>query len=617
MRRLSFVTLVFLLLLAACAPAAEPQVGGPPAAGWPKVAPVASYDIQVKLDADAKTLTGHETVTYVNTTDTPIPDVVLHLYLNAFRDDHSSIFMQEAGPAHRGFSLDPQFPGNITVTGIRLADGTSLELELIEDHTLARAALPAAVPPGGSIQLDIDFTSTLPKVFARTGFYEDFFMVGQWFPKLGVWQSTGWNAYPFHANSEFFADFGDYDVAITLPEDYVTGASGLPVASQANGDGTRTDRYHAEAVIDFAWTASPHFKQAARVVDGVELVYMYLPEHDFTVDRALDAAEAAVSNFGAWYGPYPYPRLTVVDVPGKAGGAGGMEYPMLVTAGLEDLTGLNLMKGQGDRMLEIVTIHEIGHEWWYAVAAFNEAEEPWLDEGFTDYSTVRLMTKAYGPANTVSIGGLKLDYVEMRRMDYLATPAVPMYGKAWDFDMLSYGVAAYSKPALSLTTLENVIGEEQMLKLMSTFFRRYQFKHPTTRDFQATAREVTGRNLDWFFDGLVYGKGALDYSVTAVDEHSVSVARRGELVIPTEVLVTFSDGTSTLEAWDGSETQKTFSYPDRSVVRAEVDPQRKIVVDLMWSDNGLTRRMDLWSWLALDTRFLYQIQNLLLGQGGL
>jgi hypothetical protein len=606
-----------MLLLAACAPAAEPPASAPSTASWPQVAPVASYDIQVTLDTEARTLTGHEKVTYVNATDTPIPDLVLHLYLNAFRDVTSSVFMQEAGPSHRGYSLDQQFPGKITVTGIRLTDGTSLELDPIEDGTLARAALPEEVPPGASIQLEIDFQANLPRVFARTGFYEDFYMVGQWFPKLGVWQDSGWNAHPFHANSEFFADFGTYDVAITLPEAYVVGATGLPVSSQSNGDGTRTERYHAEAVIDFAWTASPHFRQATRVVDGIEIIYMYMPEHEFTVTRALDAAEIAITGFGKWYGTYPYPRLTVVDVPEKAGGAGGMEYPMLVTAGLEDPTGSGLLKGEYDRMLEVVTIHEIGHEWWYAVVAFNEAEEPWLDEGLTDYSTARMMTKAYGPANILSLGGLKVDYLEARRMEYLSMPAVPMFGKAWDFGMTDYGIAAYSKPAIALTTLEKVLGEEQMLELMSTFFQRYRFKHPTTRDFQATAREVTGQDLDWFFDGLVYGNDVLNYTVTSVDEHNVEVARQGDLVIPTEVLVSFSDGTSTLEAWDGGAAQKTFSYPDRSVVRAEVDPQRKIVVDLMWSDNGLTRRMDVWSWLALNTRFLYQIQNMLLGQGGL
>jgi hypothetical protein len=617
MHRLAILLLVLTVCLSACGSPAPPDTDQPIPA-WPAVEPVASYDIQVTLDVDAKTVSGHETITYVNTTKTSIPDLVFHLYLNAFRDSTSSIFMQESGPSHAGFSFDPDYPGKIEVTKISLADGHALKLELIEDETLARAALPAPIAPGEMLRLEIDFTSTLPLVFTRTGFYDDFFMVGQWFPKLGVWQDKGWNAYPFHANSEFFADFGNYDVAITLPGNYVTGGTGLPVSAGDNGDGTQTVRYHAEAVIDFAWTASPNFGQASRNVDGVEVTYLYLPEHAFTADRALDAAESAVTSFGAWFGAYPYPRLTVVDVPDQAG-AGGMEYPMLVTAGLEDITGLNLMKGQFDRMLEIVTVHEIGHEWWYAVVAFNEAEEPWLDEGFTDYSTMRLMEKAYGPYDVIEMGSFKMSYMDMRRMEYLMMPATPMAGKAWDFDsMEAYGVAAYSKPAVVLTTLERVLGEEQMLKIMSTFFERYRFKHPTTEDFRATVKEVSGQDVTWFFDGLVYSGDVLNYSVSAVEGQRVSVTRQGDLIIPTEVQVTFADGSGALEAWDGKETQKTFDYPGRPTIEsAQIDPNHKLLVDLQWSDNGLSRRMDVWSWLALNTRFLYQLQNMLLGQGGL
>jgi hypothetical protein len=619
MHRLTIMIALLTISLFACgAPAPQPEQTTQAAPKWPDVAPVASYDIQVTLDPETKTLTGHELITYVNTSQTPIADAVLHLYLNAFRDDHSSMFMQEAGPTHRGFSSNAEYPGTTKITDIRLADGTPLSLNLIEDETLARVELPVPIVPGGTFTLDIEFKAQLPQVFARTGFYEDFFMVGQWFPKLGVWQEHGWNAYPFHANSEFFADFGNYEVRITLPEEYVTAATGLPISTEVNGDGTHTVQYQAKGVIDFAWSASPNFKQATRNVDGIEVVYVYLPEHDFTVDRVLYAAEASITNFGDWYGVYPYPRLTIVDVPDGAGGAGGMEYPMLITAGSEDITGLGLTQGQFDHMLEVVTVHEIGHEWWYAVVAFNEAEEPWLDEGFTDYSTLRLMDKVYGANNAVQLGGIKLNYMELRRMDYLSNPLVPMYGKAWDFDQSDYSIAAYSKPLLSLGTLENVLGEETMLRIMRAFFEQYKFTHPTTEDFRSVAEEVAGQKLNWFFEGLVYGDEVLNYTVTNVNEHSLTVQRQGQLIIPTEIQITFDDGSTALEQWQGVETNATFEYPDRPAIRqAVIDPNQEILVDLQWSDNGLSRHMDVFSWLAVNLRFLYQIQNLLLGQGGL
>jgi len=162
--------------------------------------------------------------------------------------------------------------------------------------------------------------------------------------------------------------------------------------------------------------------------------------------------------------------------------------------------------------------------------------------------------------------------------------------------------------------------------VMSTFFERYRFARPTTADFRAVAEEVAGQDLTWFFDGLVYGDGVLNYTVTAVDERSVTVARQGapstgsgrSLIIPTEVLVTFTDGSTALQPWDGVVTPQTFTYSDRPPVRsAEVDPQHKIAVDLRWADNGLSRRLEVSPWLALVTRVLYGFQNALLALGGL
>ena len=247
------VLLPFLLCLLLIAALAEPA----PVCAF-RTEPIASYVIDVTLDSEAKTLTAHEVVSYTNMTDEPIPDLVFHLYLNAFSRPNT-VFMQESGFAQRGSAWDPQQAGSVDVLDITLADGTQLMLEEIEDGTLARADLPVPVAPGESVAIELDFQAQLPRVLARTGYVDEFFMVGQWFPKLGVWEDGGWNAHPFHANAEFYADFGTYDVSITVPSEYVTGATGLPIATEDNADGTKTVRYRAEDVIDFAWTASPFF----------------------------------------------------------------------------------------------------------------------------------------------------------------------------------------------------------------------------------------------------------------------------------------------------------------------------------------------------------------------
>ncbi len=571
--------------------------------------PVASYNIQVTLDTNNKMLAAREVITYTNMTKTPFKDLVFHLYLNAFRDKNS-IFLKESGSL-RGFSWDEKNPGWVKINSLRVRGGSPLTVNEIEDGTLARADLPSPVAPGETITLELEYQAQLPKVFARTGFAKDFFMVGQWFPKLGVWQDAGWNAYPFHANSEFFSDFGTYDVTITMPKNYVVGATGMPTKAKENGDDTRTVSYHAENVIDFAWAASPRFKSATRRVGNTELMYLYLSEHENSVARILNAAESAFKLFNQWYGEYPYTRLTIVDVPSDGEGAGGMEYPTLITAGsLGASTGF-------DRLAEVVVVHEIGHQWWQSMVAFNEAEEPWLDEGFADYSTLRAMDAVYG-ANTsfVNTPSLTFSYLDMRRSTYLVDPRVKMYGKAWDFSSSAYGNAAYTKPVLALRTMENILGDETMVKIMGTFFRRYQFAHPTTEDFHVVAEEVSRQDLSWFFDGLVYSDGVLNYSVSQVDEHSATVRRQGELIIPTDVLITFNDNTTITELWDGKISEVTFTYPTRIVQRAEVDPKRKIVVDLRWTDNGLSRKADVGSWAAIAVRVLYVAQNMLLVMGG-
>ena len=244
---------------------------------------------------------------------------------------------------HRGHQGDPDSPGWIEIIDVRLTDGTPLELTR---SRMARSPTPSCLcpsRPASQWRSHWTFGAQLGRVFARTGYTGDFFMVGQWFPKLGVWENGDWNAYPFHANAEFYADFGTYDVTITLPAEHITGGTGLPVSRVINDDDTQTIHYHAEDVIDFAWAASPSFREATRQVEGVEILYLYLPEHDWSVERALDAAEAAVSHYSRWYGPYPYARLSIVDVPDDRQGAGGMEYPTLVTAGTMSLLGL----GQG------------------------------------------------------------------------------------------------------------------------------------------------------------------------------------------------------------------------------------------------------------------------------
>jgi hypothetical protein len=574
---------------------------------------IASYTIEAAYAPADHTIIASQTATYVNRTETAIPDLVFHLYLNAFRSE-DTLWMREAGPAHRGFQYSADAPGRIVVDRVALDDGSALTLEPVDaDETLVRAVLPEAVAPGDAVTVRMDFTATLPRVFARTGWADegDFVMAGQWFPKFGVWEEGAWSAHPFHANSEFYADFGTYDVAVTLPEGWRIGATGVLVEAPVdNGDGTATHTFYAEHVIDFAWGASPHFRTLTTHHGDVDLEILYYPGQRAEARRVLKATTGGLDVYHDWYGAYGrglYPELTVILVPPGAGGAGGMEYPTLFTVGA-----LNVQGPACFRMLEVETVHELAHQWFQSVVATDEAEEPWLDEGFADYSTVRAMNALYDGALS-SCGGWTFSYLAMRRLEYRMMPDTPMAGRAWDFDGLTYGIATYSKPAVALSTLERRVGDAAMVAFLRAYTDQYAFAHPSAEDLRAVMAETLGaETADWFFKELVDGAGTLDAQVARLDAADADLARRGDLCVPVPVALRLTRTGYEVVRWPcGAEFQEEV---DR-LRGVEIDPERIALLDLNWVNNGQRRQIDGAAWVGAVVRTGRLLQTLFRGGG--
>ncbi len=223
------------------------------------------------------------------------------------------------------------------------------------------------------------------------------------FPKIGVLEDTGWNCHQFHANTEFFADYGVYDVRITAPTGWVVGATGVQQNERDNADGTTTHRYYQEDVHDFAWTTSPDYVDLTDRFEhpslkNVEIRLLLQPEHTRQAERHFEVTRTALRQYGEWYGAHPYNYITVVDPAWQSDShlqglslAAGMEYPTLITAGTKWL-----IPTAGIR-LESVTVHETGHQFWYGLIANNEFEHAWLDEGLTTFSTARIMAETLSP----------------------------------------------------------------------------------------------------------------------------------------------------------------------------------------------------------------------------
>jgi hypothetical protein len=620
---------------------------------------IANYQISVTLDVGAKTLKGQQTLVWRNQSRDRISELQFHLYLNAFKDSRST-FMKESRGTSRGIAMAQGGWGWIEIDEMWVRGGEELKskIEFIspddgnpDDQTVIRIPLNRPVLPGQSLVIDLQFTAKLPRVFARTGYYDKFFMVAQWFPKIGVYEPAGmryatrggWNCHQFHATTEFYADYGVYDVDMTLPKEYVVGASGLLKRVTTNDNGTKTLSYRAEDVHDFAWTAFPDFVVVEDTWNHVNIRLLLPPGRTQHQKRYLASTKVALEYFDRLLGKYPYTTLTVVDPPNGAGGAGGMEYPTLITGGSS--WGLP----EGLRAIELVTIHEFGHQYFYGLIGTNEFEEAWMDEGFNSYYEVRIMDEVYGKKRSVvDLLGFRIGDLEFSRSSYagMENPKIaPVFSNAWEFKAGGYGALTYYKTAVFMTTLERLIGRDVMDEIMRTYVERWRFKHPCARDFQAIVDEVVRRHhgskfgptLDSFFVQVLYGTDVCDYEVTSLSNRLVSrksegptnspdtrgdrepqyearvmVSRLGELTMPVDVLIGFDSGREVRERWEGRERWKEFIFNGADqVVWAKVDPDEVLVLDVNMLNNSKTTkplRTPVWKYA---TKFLFWVQNIL------
>jgi len=688
--------------------------------------PLASYKIDVRLKLDdrqhPKHLEGREQLTWLNDSPDTISDLQFHLYLNAFKNEKSTFF-RESGGELRDDRFQPGQWGQwgwIDVNEMKIVGGEDLtsKIEFIhpdddnaDDRTVIRVPLSKPIKPGEKLTLDIKFTAQLPRVFARTGYWASFALVAQWFPKIGVWEAVGerrraqagWNCHQFHATTEFYSDFGSYDVTIHVPAIYKgkIGATGMMEFERDNPDGTVAYNFVQDNVHDFAWTVDTNYVVAKRAFKAAEQVTqseidewsrrLNLPadrirlkdvdvtvviqnEHRDQLDRHFKAAFNAIKYFGLWYGKYPYDTLTVVDPPYNGHGAGGMEYPTFITAGTSWRAGR-------DQNPENVIVHEFGHQFWYGLVATNEFEEPWLDEGFNTYSTAKVLQTAYG-ADVIPFGFAGFDwfYFPMEIPHPFEDRIFTLQGKfndpiltpAWKFyDSFSYGLNSYPRTGLTLNTLERYLGEDVMARVMRSYHQKWRYRHPTSQDFFDTVNQGAGQDFTWFFDQFVKGVNTLDYEIAEIKseqsdaktgvfdkggrktevkepeekveassapyESEVVVRRVGEAWFPVEMLFTLKDGVRVSakpvnirdgvieyqfirskdgwrwsDTWVINERWKKFKFTTGSkLVTAEIDPERKVLLDANLTNNSKTASIGVGGALRWSSGAMYWVQAIL------
>ena len=577
----------------------------------------ANYTITARLDPSRHTITGSATITWRNITSRAATELQFHLYWNAWKNERST-FMRElalsgSADAHPRTADDW---ARIDVTAIKVGgvDRTAARRFIApdddnqDDETVMAVGLPQPVEPGATATIEVAWTAHVPRPFARTGVIGDYYFIVQWFPKLGVLQEDGWNCHQFHAGTEFFSDFGVYDVSLTVPAGWPLGATGVQVKREDNADRTTTHRYYQEDVHDFAWTTSPDYiERTARFehprLPPVDMRLLLQPEHASQADRHFNATRTELKHYGEWFGAYPYGHVTIID-PAYQSDAGGMEYPTLFTAGTRWLAPAGVATPEG------VTVHEAGHQFWYGMVANNEFEDAWMDEGVNTYATARAIAEDYSP-NFLALryfggfvpyvvreialsretdGNRLVGYRHDARSDVPSTPSFRYFPSTG-------GSITYNKTALWLNTLERWLGWPTMQRIMAEQFKRWQFKHPKPDDFFTVASEVAGQDLTWFFNEVHRSSNVFDYAVQTLQSTregegyrtNVVVQRHGEAIFPVSVAVVFRNGERVTEQWDGRDRWKAYAYErPAQALSAQVDPNRVLLLDVNNTNNSAT-----------------------------
>ena len=650
---------------------------------------IVDYDIAVSLDPKTLGFDGSETLKWTNPADVPVSELKFHLYWNAFRNNRST-FAKESGGELPGVSLDKEGGwGFIDVTSMTW-DGLDLTRSFrfespddgnADDRTVLSVALPRPASPGETVTLKIAWKAKAPRVFARAGYVRDFHFVGQWFPKIGVLEPKGrrrraeaaWNCHQYHADSEFYADFGDYRVAITVPENFVVGSAGTKVAESRAG-ARKTLVYELKDVHDFAWTADPRFvvmeslfdpamdipkeelDRAARTlgrppedllrgVRPARLRFFMQPDHAAQWRRYEEAQKWALAWFSLWVFPYPYAEVSVVDPPEDGAGAGGMEYQTLFTAGTSRWLGRRPLDKM--REPEMVVVHEFGHGYFYGLIASNEFEESWMDEGIASFAEAVISDRRWGHPVEGPWGGGFTDE-EVQRLVVGSPDFDPILRDAWRFrSSSSYGRNSYPRPATVLQQIRRLAGEEKFWRAFRAWAERWRYDHPTTEDFLDSMRSTGIPAFEDFVRKTFYGTAFVDFQVLRATSEPwdpfagfddagtetnlpkkggarkkgrgpfqtvVLVGRDGDLALPVEILLTFENGQTHRTTWDGATKwiRLRSTYESR-LARVEVDPGRKVILDRNpWNNVRVTGRLRGLSAAAKVRAYAFHLVEILL-----
>ena len=595
------------------------------------------YDMEITLHDSIQQVAGNSIIKYKNNSPDSLKRIYIHLYPNAFQNGSTKYreYLGNAGRISRAKYFKEslkKYSSKIDIHNFSISlpkEGSSWihKTPILDDYkiddTILEAKLANKIAPGETVRIDIEWTHHVGEMIERAGIYEGQYNMAQWYPKLAVYDQEGWHADVFHAEGEFYGEFGDFKVVFDIPKIFVIGATGVVIDGDPGWNEVKVDTsieynvwldlynsnleeidenvrlkviFFAENVHDFAWVASKDFLyEGGMSLDNETKVHVLYDKNrgeDWTevvLERSINALDWLEKKFGN----YPYPQITTTDRIKN----GGMEYPMLVMNGRDS---------------ESLIVHEYGHIYFYGILANNELDEAWLDEGFTTNQTTRYMMNRYGEHGFET--SLYEDYDHFPNKVYplendLHTDqwrAIRLMNSGHDENISrpsylfnngsAYGRNAYTKPSLMLFELKYILGDSLYDSAIRHYYNKWKLKHVNEKRFVQAIEEYVGKELDWFFDSWLHTTRKVDYKISFLNKTKnkddswnieLGIKNIGSRFLPMLVETTFDDQSKERHWWNNHlwRFQDTLRYTSKKKpISVTLDPDVQ-TMDLDYRNN--------------------------------
>ena len=568
-----------------------------------------NYIIDCELDDVNHRLKANMEIDYTNNSNDELSFLYFHIWPNAYKNNETALAKQfvDRGEDKFYFATEDQL-GYIDNLDF-IFKGKSLEWKYDDLHQdIVIVTLNQGLKPGGSIKLQIPFDLKIPASFSRLGHVEESYQMTQWYPKPAVYDQKGWHPMPYLNSGEFYSEFGNFEVQITLPKNYLVAATGVLKEEEerawllneikksnklieagteniseefpSSAKKTKTISFKAKNVHDFAWFADKRFlvqKGSVNLSNGDEIdTWAFFTGHEADLwVRAVEYLNNSVNFLSETVGNYPWPHATAVQSALSAGG--GMEYPMITVIG---------SSGNAESLDQIIE-HEVGHNWFYGILAFNERDHAWMDEGINSYYEHRYMRKYYQKEmpdilpdfimNRSNLGIPELSYLlQARRAKEQAANTTSN-----ELSEINYFLCAYLKPALVFKHLESYWGTEKFDQYMQAFYEKWKFKHSYPEDLASFLENISGENLDWVFEDLLNSTKKIDYTIKRSHQESenigLDVVNLGDIEAPL-CIASYKNGELQITKWyEGFQGKKHLSFPKGDYDAFVIDPDFKML----------------------------------------